>query len=307
MLMSIVMLAGGTAVLTLGAEAAVRGAGRFAAARAISPFVLGALLFGVDVESLGAALIAAARGQTSLAAAEAFGTIVFLFSAGFGAALLISRQPIPSPSVSMVLWPGLSMAAGALAIADQTVSSFEGALLVAVYVFYVIQVIQQGNAEARGREIEREAAEGPRLSPIVLVVAGLLLVYGGASLLVEGGVRILARTSLSAGFVGAAIIGALAAADEVLLEVLPVKRGLTELATGNLFGTVAAFSSGVLGLAALIRPLTLDSATGLAYLAATLLYTIVAIAFVARGRAGKLVGAIVLAVYLVWLVVSVRI
>ena len=65
---------------------------------------------------------------------------------------------------------------------------------------------------------------------------------------------ILDRTTLSAGYVGAAIIGALASADELLLEVLPVRRGTPELATGNLFGTLAAFTSGALGLAALSTP-----------------------------------------------------
>src|SRR6266567_1672705 len=114
MVPAVVLLLGGAAVLAVGAEAAIRGAGR----RALSPFVLGALLFGVDVESLGAALIAAGKGQTSIAAGEAFGTIVFLFSAAFGAALLVSPRPIESPGTLMVLLPAGTLAMGAIALAD---------------------------------------------------------------------------------------------------------------------------------------------------------------------------------------------
>src|SRR5438094_5711797 len=115
-ILAIALLIGGTVVLTVGAEAAIRGAGRFAAAHAVSPFVLGALLFGLDVESLGAALIAAGKGQTSIAAGEAFGTIVFLFSAAFGAALLLSRGPIESPAPNMVLLPAAALAIGTVAL-----------------------------------------------------------------------------------------------------------------------------------------------------------------------------------------------
>jgi cation:H+ antiporter len=81
---------------------------------------------------------------------------------------------------------------------------------------------------------------------------------------------------------------------------------MPELATGNLFGSVAAFTTGVLGIAAVVRPLEVDGAAVEAYLAAAALYTIVAVAFLARGRAGRLVGLLVLASYGMWLSVSYR-
>lgn len=302
MVLAILLLVGGAAVLTVGAEAAIRGAGRFARNHRISPFVLGAILFGIDLESLGAAVVAAGRGQTSIAAGEAFGTIVFLFSAAFGAALLVSRKPIPSPSREMVLLPALALATGAMALTDGLVSRLEGGGLIGIYLVYVGAVIWEGRAaRLRAEEIEREALEGPKLPASLLLVIGLGLVYLGATALVDGGVRILDRTSLTAGFVGAALIGALASLDEVLLEVRPVARGMPELATGNLFGTVAAFATGVIGLAALVRPLEIDSAALSAFIASSVLYTVVAVAFLARGRAGKFVGLVVLAIYGLWL------
>jgi cation:H+ antiporter len=302
MLVAISLLVAGAAVLTVGAEAAIRGAGRLAKARRISPFLLGAVLFGVDVDSVGAALIAAGRGQTALAAGEAFGTVVFLFSAAFGVALLLAPRPIESPSIQMVLLPAVTLLAGAAALADRVVSRPEGGALIGAYGIYLGIVIVDGRgAQARAEEIVREAEEGPRVPPLVLLVGGLALVYAGASVLVNGGVRLLSMSGLAAGFVGAAIIGALASLDEVFLEVLPVRRGIPELATGNLLGTVAAFSTGVLGLAALVRPLEVDGAGATAFLAAAALYTVVATTFLARGRAGKVVGVAVLALYALWL------
>lgn len=303
MAFAVVLLIAGTVVLTIGAEAAIRGAGRFALARGISPFVLGALLFGIDLESLGAALVAAGRGQTAIAAGEAFGTIVFLFSAAFGAALILSRKPIEAPSASMILLPGAALAVGSIALFDSVVTRPEGVALIAVYAMYVNLVVREGRVvQVEAERIVHEVSEGPRLPPLVLLAGGLVLVYVGATVMVGGGIRILERTALSAGFVGAAIVGALASADEVLLEVLPVRRGMPELATGNLFGTLAAFTTAVVGLAALVRPIVVDSAAASAFIAAAVLYAIVATAFLARGRAGKLTGVTVLIAYAFWIV-----
>jgi cation:H+ antiporter len=305
---AILFLLAGAAILTVGAEGAIRGAGSLARRRGLSPFVLGALLFGIDLESLGAALVASARGQTAIAAGEAFGTIVFLLSLAFGLALLLAPGPVPAPSASMVLLPAVPLLGAAMAISiDRTVSRWEGAALVSLYVAYLGLVLWEGRAaQARGEEIAREAEEGPRIPALPLLVMGLVMVYTGAVVVVEGGARLLDHSGLTAGFVGAALLGSLAGLDEVALEVLPIRRGLPELATGNLFGTVAAFSSGVLGLAALVRPLHVDAAGVTAYLVGAMLYCLIAAVFLKRGRAGKVLGAAVLIAYAGWLVYAAR-
>ena len=94
-----------------------------------------------------------------------------------------------------------------------------------------------------------------------------------------------------------------ASGDEELAHVTAVTF---DPATGNLFGTVAAFSTGVLGLAALVRPLIVDSAASFAFLAAAALYTFVSTTFLWRGRAGRLAGLTVLGVYGIWLVLAAR-
>jgi cation:H+ antiporter len=305
MLLALLLLAVGTVLVAVGAEAAVRGTARFALATGIPAFVLGALLFGIDFEGTAGSLIAAGRGQTAVAAGEAYGTVIFLFSAAFGAALLLSRTPVASPSPLMVIAPSLTLVASALVLEDRFVSRPEGAFLILVYAGYVTIVIADQTAlQRRTARLEEEAAEvwgGARRAGLMAVL-GLAALFVGAWLLVAGGIRILARTGLEAGFVGAAIVATLASLDEVLLEVLPVRRGRPELATGNLLGTLAAFTSFVPGLAALIRPLQVDGAGAVAFIAAAALYAFVAVAFLLRDRAWRVVGLLVLAAYAAWLV-----
>jgi cation:H+ antiporter len=307
MLLALGLLAGGAVLLYLGAEAAIRGSVGFARSAGIPAFALGALLFGIDLEGLGAAVVASARNQPSIAAGEIFGTILFLYSAAFGAALLVARKPVDSPSPLMVLAPAAHLLAAALVISDGLVDRLEAASLLLLYGAYVALIVREGRlARARAKELEREAGEAPRSRWLLaaLAVGGIAVVYLGATVLVDGGVRFLEETNLAAGFVGAAVLGVLVSLDEVLLEVLPIRRGTPELATGNLFGTVAAFSAGVLGVAALVRPMAIDSAASLAFLGAAGLYAIVATVFLARGRAWRGLGVTVLAVYVVWLLTA---
>jgi cation:H+ antiporter len=309
-LLAILLLVAGALLLFVGAEAAIRGAGALASAAGIPLFAIGALLFGIDLEGLGTAVVAAGRGQPAVAGGSIFGTVAFLFGAAFGVALLLARRPVASPSAEHVLLPAAGLVAGAIACRDLYVGRLEGAMLIGLYAVYVAFVLYDRRLAApRLAEIEHEAERGPsdRLRALGLTVAGLGVVALGAAGLVEGGVRVLARTALAPGFVGAALIGVLASLDEVLLSVLPIRRGQDELATGNLFGTLAAFSTGVLGITALVRPLALDGATGAALTYAAVLYGAVAAVFLWRGQAGKVLGASLLVSYGVWLALAARI
>ncbi|MGH2711932.1 MAG: sodium:calcium antiporter [Actinomycetota bacterium] len=307
MLAALGLLTLGAALLWIGAEAAVRGASGAARSFGIPAFVLGALLFGIDLEGLGAAVAASARGEASLAAGEIFGTVLFLFGGAFGTALLLSKRPVSAPSPLMVLAPAIPLFAAATAIADRFVGRLEGGLLLGIYAGYVAIVVREGHlVRERGDDLEKEAGENPRPRGRLAAMAlgGLALLVLGGGVAVAGGTRFVAETGLSDGFVGAAVLGILVSLDEVLLEILPLRRGSPDLATGNLFGTLAAFCSGVLGIAALVRPLDIDSAAALALIGGAVLYTIVASTFLARARAGRWVGLLLLVSYAAWLLVA---
>lgn len=305
MLEALGILALGALVLYAGAEAAIRGANRLARIAGIPAFLMGAVLFGVDIEGLGTALVAAGRGQTQIAAGEIFGTVLFLFSVAFGLALLVARDRVPAPAPMMVVAPAVSMTAAAAALFDHFVSRPEGGFLLALYVLYLVFIVRENRSVLEPDEKPSRPSGTESKARIALItLGGLALLYLGATILVFGGVRLVDRSTLSAGFVGAAIVGTLASLDEVLLEILPVRKGTPALATGNLFGTLAAFTTGVLGLAALVRPLDVDGAANAAFLGMAFLYAVVSTVFLKRGRAGRLLGGFVVGFYVVWLVLT---
>ena len=302
MAVSILLLLVGTVLLLAGGGVAVRSASRLAQALRVRPFAVAAVLFGIDLESVAVVLAATAGGQPAVAGGEAFGTVVFVFAAAFGAGLLLARGKVPAPTPTMTLVPAAGVLAMAAAAADGFVARNEGMLLVLVYAGYLAAVVREGR-DPRGEPDDAGGGErSARVAPSAAVAAaGLLMLAAGAWVTVRGGEELLERTSLSAGFVGAAILAALAGVDDVLLEALPLRRGLPELATGNVLGTTAAFTTLVPGVAAILRPLQLDSAAISALLAAATLYAVVATVFLLRGYAGRLLGAAILGGYALWI------
>jgi cation:H+ antiporter len=306
-ILATVLLLGGAVLVAAGAEGAVRSAGRLAASLGLPLFALGAVLFGMDLEGLGATLVASGRGETGLATGTALGTVLFVGGFAFGAALLVAPKPVPSPGTLMAIAPALPLAGAGMALYDGMVGRLEGGMLVAIYAGYVALVISEGRAIRAAAAERREALAGAspsRLRSLGATTASLAGLWLGAWLLVQGGVRVLEGSGLRAGFVGAAVVATLAGLDEILLEVVPVRRGRPHLATGNLFGTVAAFASAVLGLAALVHPLASDGAADLALVAGTALYAVTAAVFLLRGRAGRILGVFLVAAYVAWLAVT---
>jgi cation:H+ antiporter len=306
-ILATVLLLGGAVLVAAGADGAVRSAGRLAASLGLPLFVLGAVLFGIDLEGLGAALVASGRGETGLATGTALGTVLFVGGFAFGAALLVAPEPVPSPGTLMAIAPALPLAGAGMALYDGAVGRLEGGLLVAIYAGYVAVVVSEGRAIRAASAARVHAGTGedpPRMRAFGATVGSLALLWAGAWLLVQGGVRVLEGSGLRSGFVGAAIVATLAGLDEILLEVVPVRRGRPHLATGNLFGTVAAFPSAVLGLAALVRPLASDGPAALALVAGTGLYAVTATVFLLRGRAGRILGSLLVAAYVAWLALT---
>jgi cation:H+ antiporter len=296
----------GAAVLMIGSRAAARAAAHLALRRGMPPFVVGALFYGMNVGSVATVLVAAGRGQTTIALAAALGTNVVLVM-GFGAALLSANEPVRSPGRAVILLPAGALVLGAAAVANEHVTRLEGAALVVAYLAYLALIAQEGRVVAlRGEHAQQVAAARHSIRPEAAAVFGLALAYLGAMVLVGGGIRLVGHTSLTAGFVGAAIVGSLASLDETLLVVIGVRRGISDLAVGTVFGAFAAVPTGILGLAALVRPLTVDPAASSAFFAVAALYTVVATVFLGLNRAWRRLGLAILVLYAAWVAIASR-
>lgn len=90
-------------------------------------------------------------------------------------------------------------------------------------------------------------------------LVGLLATIGGAELLVRGGTRLAARLGISPMVIGVTIVSLGTSTPELAIGIDAALQGSGSLALGNIAGTNTLNLLLILGLAAVIRPITLRS------------------------------------------------
>jgi len=97
------------------------------------------------------------------------------------------------------------------------------------------------------------------LLPVLGVVFGLVLLTYAADQFVVGATRVAAALRLSTVVIGALVIGFGTSAPEAVVSGLAAGRGQMDLAAGNVIGSNVANLTLVLGVAALVAPITVRS------------------------------------------------
>jgi len=314
--LAVILIALGAAALVVGADAVTRGVCKSVFTAGVSPSSVGLAFLGLEIGPLVILALAAARGDSSIAAGIALGSAGYLVAAGLGAGLMMLRRSVPSPTAIAVVLPGIPLLAAGIAVGDGVVNRVEGIGLIVMFGIYLAVMGLDGSIpSARGDELRRGAARGLRVPALLLCAAGVVAAVVGAEVLLGGGERLLAHTGLSAGFVGAALIGPLSALGG-LRDVLPAApssrpgRGAPSPEevepAAQAYATLACLGAGGLGLAAIIHPLRIDGAAQFAAVAAAAVYVPSAVAFLARGRAGPVAGFLGVVLAVIWVLVAVH-
>ena len=95
-----------------------------------------------------------------------------------------------------------------------------------------------------------------------LIIVGLITLYFGGDFLVTGSTRLAKHFGISLFVIGATVIGFGTSAPELAVSVLASLHGYGEIALGNAIGSNIANIGLVLGLTAVIVPLSIEKRTG---------------------------------------------
>lgn len=308
MLIGAVLLVAGMALVLWGAERFTDGALRTAARFSLSTFYVGAVVSGFEPENLATGAAAAVDGLHQIALGTVIGSAVFMLTGGLGLALLIVPMEVripPEGALAMVV--SLALFAGALW--NGTVSRTEGAVLALAAVGLMVWLYRRSPVFQRASDEEDDKADAgwsARVKAVSLLAAGVAVMLLGAELMVHGVRALLSAVRLSETFLGMVVVGMGESLEETARMVAPARRGHPELAWGNVVGTVVILLAFNLGVIALIRPLTADPLVlrlHAPYLVGCTL--IVALAVVWARRLGRPMGALLLALYALYLVLNV--
>jgi cation:H+ antiporter len=292
----------GLALLFYGGNFLVTGSIRLARSLKISPFIVGAtvIAFGTSAPELAVAILAALDGTSELAMGNIIGSNIANIGLVLGLTSLICTISIAPERLKRESPPLLLSSFLILLIAwNLQINRYEGIFMVCLLVVYIWRSFS--NKEDFSEEPEEEpsifAGKSPTLQTL-LSTLGLILLIGGAKLLVEGGVGIARNFGISEWYIGITIVAIGTSLPEIVSSMIAAKRGHGEMAIGNIFGSNIFNILMVLGLTATLHPLHIQEPIKPDLNIATFI-TLLLVAMIAFGNhsLGKIKGTILLLVY----------
>ena len=313
LLLALALLIIGTLLLLLGADWFIDGAGDLARSLGVSALLLGVVLAGLEPEEMLTAAIASARGAPTLAVGNVIGTNVTIITAALGLSALIfpmvidrsvRRQALVATIVSII--PVLLLFLG-------VVTQLEGILLLLVFVGYTIFLFRTDRDAVKritASETDDDDDAGqpspahPRFAwkPVLLTVGGLAAMALGGPAIVDGALRLTQIIGLSQGAIGATIVSLGTGAEMIALGVSAARKKQSDILVGGILGSFAYNLLVTLGLAAAIRSIPVDPRVTFIALPVMIVVHLLLLALVWYGKIPRLVGALLIAAYIAYLI-----
>jgi len=254
----------GLALLSIGAEALVRGSAALALRLGITPLVVGltVVAFGTSSPELVVSVKASLDDNGAIALGNVVGSNICNIALILGVAALIKPVRIEAQVIrreipilifaSILLW---AMLAGG------ELQRWMGLLLTVGLVAYI--AFSYGGARAEKNEAVRdefaEALPAPEARrawvDVLFVLVGLAMLLFGANLFVDGAVAVAERFGVSQAVIGLTIVAVGTSLPELATSIVAAFKGEGDIAVGNAVGSSIFNILCILGVAALIRPM----------------------------------------------------
>ena len=304
MLIEILQLLGGLLLLYFGGEWLVRGATLLATRFGVSPLAIGCTIVaaGTSAPELVVSLHAALVGQNDISLGNVVGSNICNIGLILGIAAML-RPMGSSPPMTRVHTPlmiGVSLVLMAM-IYDGELGTLDGVLLLVGlvgYTYYTFRESKQLGLEVGGTDLGIDAPPSKGIGyAVILTVAGCLLLFLGAHLLVGAAVTIATSAGVSQAFIGLTIVAVGTSLPELTTSIVAALRNEGDLAIGNVVGSNIFNILGILGLTAVIEPLKQGGVTGFDFLSMLGMALLLLLLLVVMKKLGRASGALMLVMY----------
>lgn len=261
------LVVAGLVVLTLGGELALRGAVGLAMKIGVSPAMIGLTVvgFGTSAPELMVTVQAALADQPDLAIGNVVGSnianiLLILGVGGCITALTCSAGVVRRDATAMFLSIVLLTVLGWHGV----IQTWHGALMVLLLIAYMTWSYFMDKRDVASAALhEREAEETENVPENILLIAAFLLIglaglVGGAHLLVEGATSIARAFGVPESIIGLTLVALGTSLPELAATVVAAVRGHSDVAIANVLGSCLFNVLSILGITALIKPLTIS-------------------------------------------------
>lgn len=313
MMADILMILAGLVLLFFGGEGLIKGAVSLARSYGLSKLLVSAVIigFGTSMPEMTVSISASLKGSSEIALGNVVGSNIanILLILGITAILSpisINRQAVRRDTLMMI---GSALILCALAIV-QVISFAAGLLMFLIllgYIFWSYRQDRQSQALVAAHVQEDFGAEKLLTPAIALAysVGGLLLLVGGAWLMVEGAVALARDFGISETVIGLTIVAVGTSLPELATAFVAALRKHGDVVIGNILGSNIFNILSILGVSAMVTPIPVTGQIAHIDIWLMLGVTLFFSAYLLRGQTvGRLTGSTMLitySAYIAWL------
>lgn len=253
---------GGLTGLFLGGEGLIRGSSSLAIRVGISPLVVGltVVAFGTSSPELLVSLKAAIMGSSSIALGNVIGSNIANIALILGLSAVITPIEVHANVIKREI-PIMIVVSLLLIffLLDGTLGFIEGLIFIILLIAYTVVNILLSLKE--NKEIEKEFEEGlkSRLNiplAILFIIVGLVFLFFGADLFLKGAVSLAKMFNVSDAIIGLTIVAVGTSLPELFTSIVATIKKESDIAVGNVVGSNIFNILSILGISAIIVPIS---------------------------------------------------
>lgn len=265
--LSILAILVGFVLLVWGADRFVHGAAATARNFGVSTLIVGLTVVGLGTSApeILVSIMAALSGNPGLAVGNAIGSNITNIGLVLGITALVTPLIVNSitlrrefPLMLLVMLLALAL------ILDHELSRIDGLILLSGLVVMLIWLVRLGKQkhfpEPMTSEFEREIPVITLKKSLVLTLLGLIVLLVSSRMLVYGAVNIAQMLGISDLVIGLTVVAIGTSLPELAASVMSALKNEHDIAIGNILGSNMYNLLAVLGLPAIIAPITLEPA-----------------------------------------------
>ncbi|MDC0204069.1 calcium/sodium antiporter [Candidatus Nitrosopelagicus sp.] len=260
----------GLVLLCIGGYAIVSGGVSLAKKLRISSMIIGltVVAYGTSTPELAASLLAAFNSHTELILGNIVGSNVSNVGMVIGISAIFT--PLLISKITVSRWIPIMIGVSLLVVAmsyDGEISQFDGILLIAAliaFTAYTIKTVKKQKIQ-QNETIENEALEGEYFlskykietypQSFGLIAAGIILLFLGGHLTVDGAVNLAETLGLSQLVIGVVIVAIGTSLPELITSIIAIAKKQTDIGVGNIVGSniynillILGVSSAIVGI-----------------------------------------------------------
>ncbi|MFT4605838.1 MAG: cation:H+ antiporter [Rhodothermales bacterium] len=275
MIFQLALFALGLGVLYVGADWLVKGASSLALDLGIRPLVVGltVVALGTSMPELLINVVAVWEDQDAMAIGNIIGSNIANIALILGVTALVLPLTV-QPDALKKEYPmmlGVTLLFWFLASQGDGISRLDGAILISCLLAFMVYILKTARRRPPGSveiptAVEESPVDGSFLAKMatttwgrsLYVIVGMVLLAGGANLMVGSAVTIGEILEINPAVVGLTAVAIGTSLPELAASLVCALRGEADMSVGNVLGSNMLNIMFVVGLVAMIKPMAVD-------------------------------------------------